>query len=175
MRAREVLVTIAMLAVAAVLVVANARSRGPAPRTVASPSPSGTNEPFAVFDLEGPPLDWSRPTPTGTTTVEGYVGSATCGKCHGEVAARWASRPMADTGMHRITARTAALDAIFDGSHVVRHDGSGFSYRPLHDDRGYFVEERLDAPDGRPLHVRREPITLSFTAGASGAAFGFER
>ncbi|MEO7095987.1 MAG: hypothetical protein ABI175_22190, partial [Polyangiales bacterium] len=179
MRRRDALLAVAMLVVAVGLIVARAGSggaRSAATAAASSPSaPASTLDPFAAFSLTAAPLDWSRPLPGAAVAPAGYVGSAACAKCHADVARRYASRPMANTGMHRIAGRTAALDAIFDGKHVVQHAASGFSYRPLHDDRGYFVEERLDAPDGRPIHLRREPITLSFTAGTSGAAFGFER
>jgi len=179
MRRRDALLAVAMLVVAVGLILARAGSGGvrarEAPDAAASTAPAMGGDPFAAFVLDDAPIDWSRPPQKGIVAPVGYAGSATCTQCHADVAKKYASRPMANTGMHRITARTPTLDAWFDGKHLVTHAASGFSYRAMRDDGGYFVEERLDAPDGRPLHVRREPVTLSFTAGTSGTAFGFER
>jgi hypothetical protein len=134
-----------------------------------------TRDPFADFDLSGPPIDWSLPTSSAIVEPEGFVGSAACARCHTDVAHSWDAHGMAHTGLRRIEGRTKALDAIFDGKQIVRHAASGFSYRAMHDDEGYFVEETIVAPDGEPLHVRRERVTLSFAAGVLGTAFGFER
>lgn len=142
--------------------------------TITSASATNT-DPLDVFRLDGPPFDFAQPTPKMMRRPDGYVGSEVCARCHRDEAAKVAARPMGHSGLHRITARTAALDALFDGRRVVRHEASGFSYRPIHDEHGYFVEERLDAEDGRPLHVRREPVTITFTAAAIGTGFGFER
>ena len=160
---------------------ASPEARGAGPTATSSPSSSPTTTPITTARPD--PLDalvlepaaLEALPPTSGHPDRANVGGAACARCHADVVARFAGRPMARTGLHRVTARTPALDAMFDGARTVTHAASGFSYRAAHDADGYFVEERLEAPDGRPIHVRREPITVSFTAGALGTAFGFER
>ena len=177
-RADVVLGVVVAALIAALILVRSGGDRSGSKTTTSSvvaSSSAPSNDPLDAFALDPTPIDWSAPPPTTTVTPEGYVGSAACAGCHGDVSARFAEHSMARTGLHRIAGRTPALDALFDGAHAVEHAASGFSYRPMRDEQGYFVEERLDAADGRPLHVRRQPVTLSFTAGVLGTAFGFER
>ncbi len=168
------------------LVVLLVRGRGTQAKTVGGSTSSTTTtsassiapsnqDPLEAFHLTRARFDSARPLPAKLQAPIGYVGTAACVGCHKDEAAKLAARPMGHSGLHRLEGRTAALDAMFDGKHMVTHVASGFSYRPLHDEHGYFVEERLDAPDGKPMHVRREPVTISFTAAALGTAFGFER
>jgi predicted CXXCH cytochrome family protein len=161
------LFTIAAIAIAGVL----ARRE---PEVEASKVVEPTTVPLASFALDPAPIDWSKKPETGVVETKGYVGSAACARCHSKIAAQFDASPMANTGL-RALKPSPALDALFDGTREVKHAASGFVYRPVRDGDGYAIEERLDAPDGRPMHRRLERATLSFTAGTSGIAFGFER
>jgi predicted CXXCH cytochrome family protein len=148
--------------------------REPRLRSPEAGAPAATLDPLAAIALDPSPIDWSKKPETGLAEGKGYVGSAACARCHAKIAERFGASPMANTGLRRLE-HSPALDALFDGSQEVKHAASGFLYRPIRDGDAYAIEERLDAPDGKPIHRRVERASLSFTAGTSGIAFAFER
>ncbi|MGZ3474205.1 MAG: cytochrome c3 family protein [Polyangiales bacterium] len=162
------------IAIALTLIAALFVRREPEAASTKVLSPQTTVDPLAAFVLDAAPIDWSLKPNGGLAQTPGYVGSGACARCHTKIAERFEASPMANTGLHRL-AKSAELDALFDGTREVKHAASGFVYRPFRDGDGYWLEERLDAPDGKLLHRRLERVTLSFTAGTSGLSFGFER
>lgn len=161
-----------LLTIAAMAIAGLVARRDPPTQNVAASAAKA--DPLASFTLDPTPIDWSKKPEIGVVETKGYVGSAACARCHSKIAERFDASPMANTGLHPLK-RTPTLDALFDGTREVKHAASGFVYRPIRDGEAYAIEERLDAPDGKPLHRRVERATLSFTAGASGIAFAFER
>ena len=78
---------------------------------------------------------------------------------------------MASTGIRPIETLDAKWTAkIFDAGTAVKHDKSGFSYRPLRRGRKYFVEETLLAADGSALASWEDPVTHVLSAGSYGLA-----
>lgn len=112
-----------------------------------------------------PPVDWSRPVATGTTSEAGYVGAAECRACHDKISDSYAHHGMARTGLRPLGELDRAwLAKIFDKAAPVRI--AGYSYRPYREGDKFFVEETQ--PDG---HTWAQPITHALGSGDTGMAF----
>ena len=154
-------------------------SPGAQPSTSAAASTPLTpkGDPLADVKWDPTPIDWSKPipeTPPGGTHEAGYVGSEACAKCHPSEAKSYARHSMAKTGLRPMESLDPKwLHAIFDDASKspVKHDASGFSYRPYRDGEKYFVEELVDGDDGKRVHSWVWPVTHAYSAGAYGMAF----
>ncbi|HEY5927625.1 MAG TPA: tetratricopeptide repeat protein [Kofleriaceae bacterium] len=140
------------------------------------PPPRVETDPLATLGLDDKPLDWSRTIAKPTRDLSGYGGTASCKRCHEQIYASYARHSMARTGMRPIgTVDQTWLRKIFDAATVVKHERSGFSYRPFR--RGapgqtkFFVEEALLDASGGAIAKWEEPITHVFSAGSYGLAF----
>ena len=125
------------------------------------------------------PLDWTRPipsTPPGGLAETGYVGPAACAPCHAELTAQYARHSMAQSGLRPLASLDQRwLAEIFDaGTRTpVRHEASGYSYRPVRRGTEYFIEEQLLGDYGVVLHSWLQPVTHTLSAGGYGLAFYF--
>ncbi len=124
-------------------------------------------------------VDWARAipqTPPGGAREPGYVGSAQCRPCHETIDKSYAHHGMARTGVRPLADLDRAwLTRIFDAGSTtpVRHEQSGFSYRPFRDGDRFLVEEsRLDAA-GHVDHSWVQPVTHAMGSGDAGMAFYF--
>lgn len=159
------------------------KSSGPAAGTLpppgASASASTTHDALSGLKWDDTPLDWSRPlpeTPPGGVAEAGYVGSEACKDCHKDLYKSYERHSMARTGMRKLSSLDPKwLARIFDAGSTqpVKHERSGFSYRPVRKGSEYFVEEQLLAADGQPIETWLQPISYAYSAGSYGMAFYF--
>lgn len=146
-----------------------------------APSSSMPRDPLEGIVWNPAPIDWNRPlpvTPPGGVAQAGYVGSEACKKCHAAIYESYARHSMAKTGLRPLSSLDAKwLARIFDegAEHPVRHEQSGYSYRPFRDGEKYFVEEFIDDESGKRVHSWTQPITHALSAGAYGMAFYFRQ
>jgi Tfp pilus assembly protein PilF len=150
----------------------------PSSATPRAPTASASN-PLSKVRWDDTPVDWSRPlpvTPAGGLSEPGYVGSEACRTCHTGVYDSYARHSMARTGMRPLASLDQRdLARIFDQGKdtLVRHEKSGYAYRPVRRKDGYYIEEVLFAADGSRLSSWMQPITHSLSAGSYGMAFFF--
>jgi hypothetical protein len=113
-------------------------------------------------------VDWSRAVPASAPVREpGFVGAAECRACHDKISDSYAHHGMARTGLRPLAELDRAwLARVFDAAAPVRHERSGFAYRPLREGDAFFVEELQ--PDG---HTWKQPITHALGSGDAGIAF----
>ncbi|HEY8038426.1 MAG TPA: hypothetical protein VIF15_01480 [Polyangiaceae bacterium] len=147
---------------------------------------AGGGERTSSISLDSVPLDeaaidWTRPipvTPPGGVAAAGYVGASACEPCHTTINASFGHHSMARTGLRPLASLDPKwLASIFDAGSAkpVKHERSGFTYRPFRRGDRYFVEESLRAPDGTVVESWTEPLTHSLSAGSYGMAFYFEQ
>ncbi len=165
--------TAAMLATALAGLACSKRSE-PEAEAVDPPPPVDPMEAVGWPDARP---DWKRPlpaTPPDGLAEAGYVGAERCKGCHQEIYARYAKHAMARTGMRPLAALDRKwLAEIFDrgaAAAPVRHERSGYAYRPLRRGDDYFVEESLLGADGAPLQRWERKITHVLGAGDYGLA-----
>ena len=113
----------------------------------ASAQPPRAIDPLDAVRLDDKPLDWAKPIAKGERDLSGYAGNESCKRCHEQIYASYQKHSMARTGMRRIASVDQAwIGKIFDAATSVKHERSGFAYRPVRRGRQYFVEEILSTP-----------------------------
>lgn len=129
---------------------------------------SSKSEPPPAPPAPAPPVtDWARPVPTGTIAEPGYAGAAACTPCHEAIAKSYAKHGMARTGVRPLAALDRAwLAKIFEGAAPVKHELTGFSYRPYRDGERFFVEETREGG-----HAWAHEVTHAMGSGEAGMAF----
>jgi hypothetical protein len=131
---------------------------------------------LASIRWDDPPVDWSRPVPSGEVAEAGYVGSQACKSCHDDLYASWARHSMARSGIRPLASLDRRwLAGIFDGAPAVAHEKSGFRYRPVRRGADYFIDEEMADTEGKVVQSRRLPVTHALSAGSYGMAFYFLR
>jgi tetratricopeptide (TPR) repeat protein len=155
------------LAIAIALVAC--KEREPARRTPPPPTPS--TDPLASIVLPDEPVDWNRPIANHRPDLSGYAGTASCQPCHEQIYASYMKHSMARTGLRAVASLDQKwLARIFDAGTAVKHEKSGFTYRPYRKGTTYFVEEMLLDADGGALASWQEPVTHLLSAGSYGLA-----
>jgi Tfp pilus assembly protein PilF len=146
-------------------------------RKARAPSPS--IDPLKTIRWDDGAIDWTKPvpsTPEGGLAEAGYAGTAACRPCHKQIYDRYARHSMASTGIRPLASLDARwLARIFDAGGETVQPSSGLRYRPLRVGDGYFIEELIPGPDGKPVHSWRQPVTHALSAGSYGMAFYFKR
>ena len=144
--------------------------------------PPASGDPFASIHWDDTPIDWSKPlpvTPPDGVAQVGYVGATACKDCHASIYETYARHSMARTGMRPL----ASLDkkwlwAIFDAGakrEPVRHERSGYTYRPYREGERYFVEERITDANGKSVVSWTQRVEYALSAGSYGMAFYFRQ
>jgi len=177
--------TLAAVGLAGLLVLVTAcrkRSTQPPASTPAPAADAGAAAPIVALGAlawDARPLDWTRPipsTPPGGLAEAGYVGSAACAPCHAELTTEYARHSMAQSGLRPLASLDQRwLAEIFDAGMKtrVRHEASGYAYRPVRRGTEYFIEELLLGDYGVVLHSWLQPVTHTLSAGGYGLAFYF--
>jgi Flp pilus assembly protein TadD len=141
-------------------------------RPASKPSAKPTEtDPLASLRLAAKPIDWSRPVGKPVHDLSGYGGTESCKRCHEQIYATYAKHSMARTGLRPVASLDQKwLAKIFDAGTPVKHDKSGFTYRPFRNGTKYFVEETLLDADGGAIASWQDPVTHLLSAGSYGLA-----
>jgi Flp pilus assembly protein TadD len=153
------------------ILAALAACKGREARPHDQPPPVVDADPLASLRWDDAPLDWTRPIATPARDLAGYAGSEACKPCHEQIYATYAKHSMARTGMRPVGKLDQRwLARIFDAGTEVKHERSGFAYRPYRKGSQYFVDEILLGADGAPIATWSEPVTHVLSAGSYGLA-----
>ena len=115
------------------------------------------------------------PAPEATTTISfrnvstevAYVGDATCATCHEEAYQGYQEHGMAQS-FYRLTPET--LVETFPSEEVI-HEPTGFRYRMVAEEDGYFQEEYLVDENGEPFHEMRRRIDYVVGSGTAARTY----